>query len=40
VRHEVGGGYIYGKAIVLGEVADEFADFERVREGVDAEDFD
>ncbi len=40
VRHEVGGGHIYRKAIVLGEVADEFADLERRLKRVDAEDFD
>lgn len=40
VGHEVGGGHIYRKAVVLGEVADELADLEWMREGVDAEDLD
>ena len=40
VGHEVGGGHIYRKAIVLGEVADELSDLERMGERVDAEDFD
>ena len=39
VGHEVSGGHIYRKAVVLGEVADEFADLERMRECVDAQDF-
>src|ERR1019366_2435348 len=40
VGHEVGGGHIYRKAVVLGEVADELADLERVGERVHAQNFE
>ena len=40
VRHEVRGRHIYRKAIVLGEVANELPNLERMLERIDAEDFD